>query len=852
MIGPAAAERRLSSSHRLYVIGGILIAATIVAAGLAVWERRQQSIESYQREMTNLSIVLAEQSARSMQTVDLVLQEMQSMVEAAGVDDAAKFTRRMATEDVHRFLANRLATLPQAAGVGPVNAEGLMINSSREWPVSRLDLSDRDYYVHLRDHDDHGVFISAPVRHRVTGAWTFFLARRVNSPQGEFLGIVVGVIDLNYFEQFYRAITLEEGGSVSLFQHDGTILARYPHVENMMGQKLPAQSEWYAFVAQGGGTYRSPGYIDGIARVVSVRPLRDYPLAVAVTVPEGSALAEWRHFAVVVAIAGGCVVVCFATLFGALAARLRKTERQTAALTAAGGALQKSEERFRDFARTSSDWFWETDEHHRFTFMSEGLNVSGFMTEPGRVIGRTRLELAVDAGNEMAKWKEHLAGLERHEAFRDFVYTWRNPGREGTASISGDPFFDSEGRFLGYRGTGRDITALKAAEARLSQIQDDLNRAQRLAKVGSDVWDLRTGRVIWSAETYRIFGLDPDTFIPTTENFLDLVVPEDRPKLLARRKQILQGKCPAAREFSIRRPDGEIRRIYSEAELVLDEDGKPVRWVGMRQDITAQMVAERGLREAKEEAEAANIAKSQFLANMSHELRTPLNAIIGFAEALELGLAGPLRPKQAEYIDDVRNSGRHLLNVINDILDLAKVDAGKFELYEEDGIDPRRVVDTCITLVKVQADARAVHLSTEVEDRLPCFMADPTRLKQILLNLLSNAIKFTEQGGSVTAGIRCSREGDIVFEVRDTGPGMTEDEIKIALQPFGQVEAGLTRRYEGTGLGLPIAQRLAELHGGSLRIESAKGHGTTVIVTLPTGRVLANSPAATIAHSTAA
>ena len=843
MINPAAALRRLSSSHRLYLTGGVLIAVTIAAASLAVWERRQQTIESYQRELTNLSITLAEQSARSIQAVDLVIQETQSKIAAAGVDSASEFNRQMATEPMHRFFAERLSNLPQAKGVGLIDAKGFLIVSSRQWPMTPLDLSDRDSYTHFRDHDDRGVFVSAPARNRGSGTWAFFLGRRINGPQGEFLGVVSAVIDIPYFEEFYKAITLHEGSSVNIFRRDGTMLVRHPHVEDMLGKKLPPVSPLYTVIGNGGGSFRTPGYIDGTARVVSVYPVHDYPLAVAVTVPEEAPLAEWRHFVLVVAVASVCVVVSFAGLFGALAARSRKLERQAAALANAAGELQQSEARFRGFALTSSDWFWETDEHHRFTFMSEGLRERGFVTEPGNVIGRTRLELAADAGIDTAKWQEHLAVLERHEPFRDFVYTWRNPGREGTASISGDPIFDAAGRFLGYRGTGRDITELKATEMQLRQAQEDLNRAQRLAKVGNDAWDLRTGTVIWSAGTYRIFGVDPASFTPTLENFVNLVVPEDRPALLSRRKEILQGKSPAPCEFSIRRPDGEVRRIYSEGELVRDETGKPVRWVGMRQDITAQKLAERGLREAKEAAEAANAAKSEFLANMSHELRTPLNAIIGFTEVLELGGAGPLQPKQAEYVGVVRNSGRHLLEVINDILDLAKVDSGQFELQEEDAVDPRRIVDECMALVKAHADRGAIRLGAEFEDNLPLLCADPTRLKQILLNLLSNAVKFTGPGGSVTAAIRRSKEGGVVFDVRDTGLGMTAREIDIALQPFRQLEPVHTRRHDGTGLGLPLAQRLAELHGGSLHIESEKGRGTTVSVRLPPTRVVMASAA---------
>src|SRR6185312_893671 len=253
--------------------------------------------------------------------------------------------------------------------------------------------------------------------------------------------------------------------------------------------------------------------------------------------------------------------------------------------------------------------------------------------------------------------------------------------------------------------------------------------------------------------------------------------------------------------------------------------------------VTKQVHAEASLRDAKEAAEAANIAKSQFLANMSHELRTPLNAIIGFSEALGLGMMGPLEPRQAEYAQLIHQSGEHLHNVINDILDLAKVDAGKFELHEERGVEPRGVIDACVTLMKSNAVAGGLRLSTEIADDLPALLADSTRLKQILLNLLSNAIKFTKSGGTVTAAARHSDDGGIAFLVCDTGPGMTADEIVIALEPFGQIEANDTRRYEGTGLGLPLARRLAELHGGSLEIVSEKGRGTSVIVTLPPARI---------------
>jgi PAS domain S-box-containing protein len=577
------------SRRRLYSAAVIFVAITVVAGGFAICHLRRDRIATEMQNTKNLAVVLSEQTARSFQAVDLVLREAQTMVRAAGIADPDEFQRLMATQEVHRFLVDRLQALPQANAISLIDNTGRIVSFSRAWPVPIIDTSDRDFFAHWRDHDAAGAFIGMPVVNKVTGAWVLTVTRRIDGPHGEFLGIVLGVVELRYFADFYQAISTSEGEAVTLFRQDGTILARYPHNEPMLGTVISRQSPWYGVMAAGGGTYRTPGYVGGLPRIISVEPVREYPLAITVGITEAVAFASWRRQSVIILISALGAIVAFALLVRALGAQF--------------GQLEQSEVRFRGFALTSSDWFWETDEHHRFSYMSEGVSTIGFGIKPSSFIGHTRKGNAADTGDEADKWKEHFVQLEGHEPFRDFSYAWANPGGgKGIASISGDPFFDAKGHFLGYRGTGRDITELKVTEMRLHQIQEDLHRAQRLAKVGSDTWDLRTGYVTWSDETYRMFGVDANKFVPTSENFLNLVVPEDRPNLLARRKNILQGECPPACEFSIRRPDGEVRRIYSEGEIILDEHGKPGRWVGMRQDITAQMLAERGLREAKSRA----------------------------------------------------------------------------------------------------------------------------------------------------------------------------------------------------------------------------------------------------------
>jgi signal transduction histidine kinase len=282
------------------------------------------------------------------------------------------------------------------------------------------------------------------------------------------------------------------------------------------------------------------------------------------------------------------------------------------------------------------------------------------------------------------------------------------------------------------------------------------------------------------------------------------------------------------------------------AYLIHEISIRAARDVALAQERTKLVETNATLTATTERAEAANRAKSQFLANMSHELRTPLNAIIGFSEMLTACIPGPLNPKQHEYVANIHEGGGLLLRVINDILDLAQVDAGKLQLREEASIELDRIATACIALVEEQAIAGGLRLSLEIEDRIPCVTADSTRLSQILLNLLSNAVKFTDPGGSVSLAICRAENGDILLEVRDTGLGMTAAEIEVSLQPFGQVDGGLTRRHSGTGLGLPLARELAELHGGSLNVESERGRGTTVTVALPATRVLADTAASII------
>ncbi|HEY9080096.1 HAMP domain-containing sensor histidine kinase [Magnetovibrio sp.] len=257
----------------------------------------------------------------------------------------------------------------------------------------------------------------------------------------------------------------------------------------------------------------------------------------------------------------------------------------------------------------------------------------------------------------------------------------------------------------------------------------------------------------------------------------------------------------------------------------------------LEHEIAERQKIERELVLAKEAAEIASQAKTELQANMSHELRTPLNAIIGFSSTMKSEIFGPLNEKYLEYATDIHSSGTHLLDLINDILDVSAVEAGKMELSEEN-IDVGEALASTVSMVRNRADEGNVRLTSETNNRGDMLFADKRRTTQIILNLLSNAIKFTPAGGHVSITASQDELGAHVFVVADTGVGMDEQDLAKAMTRFGQVNNAVGKKHEGTGIGLPLTQGLVELHGGTFDIQSQKGKGTTVTVRFPPQRTV--------------
>ncbi|MBL6933033.1 MAG: PAS domain-containing sensor histidine kinase [Rhodospirillales bacterium] len=335
----------------------------------------------------------------------------------------------------------------------------------------------------------------------------------------------------------------------------------------------------------------------------------------------------------------------------------------------------------------------------------------------------------------------------------------------------------------------------------------------------------------------RILGRHYEEIIG--KSVFDFVDDENRGILEAQIEGRKIGKL-GSYEVQLMRPDGSTVSCLNNPTPLADSNGVFVGTAGMFSDISRLKDITLKFEKSAMEAEKANKEKSDLLANMSHELRTPLNAILGFSDTIRKEVFGPLgNEKYKEYLGDIYHSGEHLLELINDILDVSAIEADALELNENNA-NLSDIFKSSVNLIKTRADEGKVRVISFIDQEVPLVFVDERRLKQILVNLLSNAVKFTPQNGEVSLIASLNNEYSLCIAVRDTGIGMDENGIKTALSTFGQVDSGLNRKHEGSGLGLPLTKKLVELHGGSMSVESTKGHGTKVTVTLPKERVIDN------------
>lgn len=418
---------------------------------------------------------------------------------------------------------------------------------------------------------------------------------------------------------------------------------------------------------------------------------------------------------------------------------------------------------------------------------------------------------------------------------------------------AGELLLDAAGAPYLLSGTVQDITERKMVEETLSESEASLKFSQRVAHVGHWTWDTVTNRVTWSDEMMRIFGLDPAMFDGDMDKVIaEAIHPDDREKVNSSNASVMTEQKPVPLDYRVVWPDGSVHTVWAEAgDKILSADGKILKLSGIVQDITErkraedliiQYTNELEIRVAERTADLSRVnlelaralrARDEFLASVSHELRTPLTGILGLSEVLQLRTYGELNDRQQRAMAMIEESGRHLMELINDILDLSKIEAGKSELQ----IAPCSLADICLAslhLARGMAQQKNQDLQYSPPTETIILQADARRLKQILVNLLGNAIKFTPRNGELGLEVQTNKtEHFVKLTVWDKGLGIEPENLQKLFKPFVQIDGSLAREYPGTGLGLVLVRHLTEMHNGRIEVESLIGEGSRFTVVLP-------------------
>ena len=398
-----------------------------------------------------------------------------------------------------------------------------------------------------------------------------------------------------------------------------------------------------------------------------------------------------------------------------------------------------------------------------------------------------------------------------------------------------------------YTAIVRDLTERIETEKKLIHQNILIRHAQKLTKVGSWEWDLITNNIVGTNEMHQLLGTTPEMYLAGNgaDNHIKLVHPEDRTALVEALQRSIRDGSTLDIEYRLISPNGDLHYLHGLATVVFDESGRAVRMSGSLQDITERKRIEKELRQlnemlearvsertaelqaAKEVAESASRAKTQFLANMSHELRNPLSAILGFADVLQVS---PLSPEQRSQVEDIRGAGAHLKTLIDDLLDLARIEAGRPRIQLE-SLPLSRVFSEAASLASSSLQAGRIQFTCEPASGLSV-RADGARLRQVLVNLLSNAAKYTHQTGHVTLAASRRPDGFVRISVTDDGIGIPTHKLKDLFVPFERLGAENTQ-VQGDGIGLALSYKLVKLMGGQIGVESIPGRATTFYLDLP-------------------
>jgi len=497
-------------------------------------------------------------------------------------------------------------------------------------------------------------------------------------------------------------------------------------------------------------------------------------------------------------------------------------------------ALAVSEERFALAMRGANDGIWDWNLDAESIYCSpRGLEMLGY--DDGELPGTNNTWVELLHPDDRPRVLESVINCvnDRSATYDMEVRLRHKDGHYADVHTRGFAVFDDDGHVGRIVGTNSDISRRKRAEAALTKSEERFSLAMQGANDGLWDWNLKTGEVYNSPRWFEMIGYQPGELSDTREDWVAMMHPDDHLKLAEFQANFVRDDAMNYdMDVRMRHKEGHYVDILSRVIIVRDDDGFPIRMIGTNTDITDRKKAESEVLMAKEQAEAANQAKSEFLSSMSHELRTPMNAILGYSQLLGQVDAEPLSENQKIFVDEILRSGSHMLELIGNVLDLAKIESGDVPLDMED-CDPKPLIMSCLKMVGGLAAQNNIAVGGDCSEHdLPMIRVDALRFKQVLLNVLSNAVKYNQPNGEVSLACNLEAEGQLRIIVTDTGDGIADYMRDKVFEPFDRLGAE-TSNIGGTGIGMSVSKEFIESMGGGIGFESTPGKGSTFWIDVP-------------------
>lgn len=823
------------------IVASILMALAVFAAAATILSLHERVKRNTTASLGRLALVIADQTSRSFQSVDLILKEITDRV-AAPPDGV---TRQLSLEGnlMHRFLAHKAVGVSQVANLILIDAEGNFVNSSLTWPVQSMSLADREQFRHFRDNATRDLFVSEPVRSRPEGTWTVYLARRLEDPDGRFLGVAQAAVRLRHFEDFYKSVSLGEGGTIALLRQDGVMLASYPEEERGAGKRQPVGDR----AADEGLPRNGKAGSTGPMRFTAFHAVPGFPLTVSTALTEKAVLDSWRRDTIMLVLGTSGAVAGILLLLLSLARKIRRMRRSEQLLAKQNLDLQRSQQLLVDAQRIGRLGHWASNGFANEAVCSAPVfEIAGVAPEP-MISFETLLSWIHpdDVGDFFRSVK--AARLEGHQLAHE--HRWVRPDDSiRWVRLETDLRDAPSDQLFGPFGIVQDITERKEAECVAEEARHHLFDAIESMSQGFILFDSEDRFILANTHFREMFPsltslLQPgvrygdllraslDLGLVDSAQAMDWVAAwhqsGSKPMEHCRGGtwiQFVEHRTSYGGTAGLMTDITEFKRIQGTLEQKLKDLEQ------IRQDLEAQKreleATSADLVSARDAAESASRAKSDFLAIMSHEIRTPLSGMVGMIDLLR---QTPLSDEQERYATLAKESSDGLLSVVNDILDFSKLEAGRLTPEAIDFDVGHLIQGVGLLESKARAKGQTIVVS-QAPDTAKWLKGDPTRIRQVLLNLVNNAIKFTESGRiGVHASHRDLGEGhvELRIEVVDGGIGMSPATQAQLFKPFVQADTSISRKYGGSGLGLAICKRLCNMMDGDIGVESTEGMGST-------------------------